>query len=81
MFKVWVHAWERRLHVRILRCPEGEVNAQTLVEKWSCSLHVTVIVCQMHQSVVSEGVMPAAQPGRSSRVICGGYATIMRRKA
>ena len=27
MFKVWVHAWERRFHGRILRCPESEVNA------------------------------------------------------
>ena len=27
MFKVWVHAWERRFHVRILRCTESEVNA------------------------------------------------------
>ena len=27
MFKVWVHAWERRFHGRILRCPESAVNA------------------------------------------------------
>ena len=27
MLKVWVHAWERRFHGRILRCPESEVNA------------------------------------------------------
>src|SRR4029450_3963941 len=27
MFKVWGHAWERRLHGRIVRCTESEVNA------------------------------------------------------
>jgi hypothetical protein len=27
MFKVGVHAWERRFHARILRCTESEVNA------------------------------------------------------
>jgi hypothetical protein len=26
MFKIWVHAWKRRFHGRILRGPESEVN-------------------------------------------------------